>query len=165
MKKKLWKRSLPIRDNLRRRLPAMALEYFDAGRVALAPGKTWDEMHQFRRATKRFRYMLEIFRPAYGPALDIRIARLRDIQTLLGDINDCVVTSALIGANASSEDMQEKLNARAVAKKKKLQHYWTSRFDAPGERERWARYLLSYACRSPRTPRTKRLPAPTKSGS
>ena len=163
--KKLWKRSLPIRDNLRRRLPGMALEYFDAGRVALAPGKTWDEMHQFRLATKRFRYMLEIFRPAYGPALDMRIARLREIQTRLGDINDCVVTSGMIAADAGSEEVQEKLAARAAAKTKKLRHYWTRRFDAPGERERWARYLLSYACRPARAPRTKRLPAPAKSES
>ena len=160
MKKKLWKRSLTIRDNLRRRLPSMATEYFDAGRAALAPGKSWDEMHQFRLATKRFRYMLEIFRPAYGPALDVRIGLLKDIQTLLGDINDCVATASMVAGDAGTEEVREKLAVRAEEKTKKLRKYWTVRFDAPGERERWARYLLSYACRTVRAPRTRRLTAP-----
>ena len=160
MKKKLWKRSLTIRDNLRRRLPSMATDYFDAGRTALAPGKTWDEMHQFRLATKRFRYTLEICRPAYGPALDLRIKLLREIQTLLGDINDCVVTAGMVAADAGTEEVREKLAARAEDKTKKLRKYWAAQFDAPGERERWARYLLSYACRTVRAPRTRRLTAP-----
>ena len=160
MKKKLWKRSRTIGDNLRKRLPRMATDYFDAGRIALAPGKTWDEMHQFRLATKRFRYMLEIFRPAYGPALDARIESLREIQTLLGDINDCVVTSEMVSGDAGTEELRKKLADRAATKTEKLRKYWKTTFDAPGQRERWARYLLSYACRTPRAPRTKRLPSP-----
>ena len=163
MKKKLWKRSRTIGDNLRKRLPRMATEYFDAGRIALAPGKTWEEMHKFRLATKRFRYMLEIFRPAYGPALDARIASLRDIQTLLGDINDCIVTSELVAGDAGTGDLREKLAARAATKTDKLRKYWRMTFDAAGQRERWARYLLSYACRAPRASRTKRIPPPAAS--
>ena len=160
MKKNLWKRSLTIRDNLRKRLPRMAADYFDAGRAALAEGKTWDEMHQFRLATKRFRYMLEIFRPAYGPALDARIDSLREIQTLLGDINDCIVTSGMVATVPDTEELRSKLGQRADDRTKKLRKVWAGRFDASGERERWVRYLLSYACRAPRAPRTKRLPPP-----
>jgi CHAD domain-containing protein len=157
MKKKLWKRSRTVRDNLRKRLPKMAAEYFAAGRLALAPGKTWEEMHQFRLATKRFRYMLEIFRPAYGPALDSRIQSLRNLQTLLGDINDCVVTSGMMESIPATGDLKDKLAMRAEVKTRKLRAYWDTRFDAPGQQVRWTRYLLGWACRiaPPRRPKTR----------
>jgi CHAD domain-containing protein len=159
--KKLWKRSLTIRDNLRRRIPRMAADYFASGRVALAPGKTWDEMHRFRLETKRFRYMLELFRPAYGPALDSRIESLRQIQTLLGDINDCIVTSGMLAADPETNAVRDKLAGRAAARAEKLRRYWIARFDAPGERERWMRYLTQYVCRARPLPRSRRLPPPT----
>ena len=62
--KKLWKDSLTLRENLQRRMPKLARQYFDEGREALAPGTDWTEMHQFRLQTKRFRYTLEIFQGA-----------------------------------------------------------------------------------------------------
>ena len=157
--KKLWKRSRTIRENLQKRLPAMASEYFEAGRSALADGKTWEEMHQFRLATKRFRYMLEIFRPAYGPALDARIENLREIQTYLGDINDCVATTGMLAADAGTDELRLKLAERAAAKTHKLRQYWTSQFDARGEEGRWTRYLMQYPCRPRPLPRTRRIPS------
>ena len=66
---KLWKRKQTLRDNLQQRLPALAVDYFEAGRAGLAEGTAWSDMHQFRLATKRFRYTLEIFESAYGPGL------------------------------------------------------------------------------------------------
>ena len=164
-KKKLWKRSRTVRDNLRKSLPKMAAEYFDAGRLALAPGKTWEEMHQFRLATKRFRYMLEIFRPAYGPALDLRIESLRHVQTLLGDVNDCIVTSAMVETLPTAGDLKDKLAVRAAEKTQKLRTYWTTRFDAQGHREQWTRYLLGWACRTAPARRPRTVPAPAVSAS
>ena len=114
-KKKLWKGKQSLGENLRRRLPELARDYFAAGRVALAPGTTWDEMHQFRLATKRFRYTLESFRDAYGLGLNARIEKLRGVQTFLGDINDLVVTSAMI---ADQPEVVSALGTKAEVKTK-----------------------------------------------
>ena len=50
-------------------------------------------MHKFRLRTKRFRYTLEMFKDLYGPGMLKRIESLKQVQTYLGDINDCIVTS------------------------------------------------------------------------
>ena len=147
-KKKLWKGKQTLGENLRRRLPELARDYFAAGRVALAPGTTWDEMHQFRLATKRFRYTLESFRDAYGPGLQSRIEKLRGVQTFLGDINDLVVTSSMI---ADQPDVVSALGTKAEAKTIKLREWWSDVFDAPDQERRWTMYLSRYACRPPRT--------------
>ena len=117
---KQWKRKLSLRDNLQRTLPALATQYFEAGRDALAEGRTWQEMHAFRLLTKRFRYTLEIFQKAYGPGLEARIESLRSVQTQLGDINDCVVTAAMLSDVAGTERARERLAARAEKRTAKL---------------------------------------------
>jgi CHAD domain-containing protein len=157
---KQWKRKGSLRDNLQRRLPALAAEYFAAGREGLAEGTSWDQMHRFRLATKRFRYTLEIFRPAYGPGLEARIEALKSIQTHLGDINDCVVTSAMLADVPGAETTRDRLGAKANKRTAALRKYWLANFDAPGQYERWIRYLGVYACRPKPLPRTRRLTAP-----
>jgi CHAD domain-containing protein len=159
---KQWKRKLELRDNLQRRLPVLASEYFLLGRDALAADSSWEQMHAFRLLTKRFRYTMEIFQQAYGPGLQTRIESLRSIQTQLGDINDCIVTSGMLESVAGAEAVRESLAAKAEKRTEKLRRYWTSRFDAPGECERWVRYLGVYACRPKPLPRTRRLPAPAQ---
>ena len=74
----------------------MARQYLDEGRDALAPGTAWKQMHKFRLHTKRFRYTLEILQDLYGPGLRKRIDSLKKVQTYLGDINDCIVTSEML---------------------------------------------------------------------
>ena len=105
--KRTWKDSLNLQDNLRRRMPKLASRYFAEGRQATFPGTTWEHMHAFRLQTKRFRYTLELFRDAYGPALDRRIDSLKKVQDYLGDMNDChrFHNAGRFGArpNASSE--------------------------------------------------------------
>jgi CHAD domain-containing protein len=162
---KQWKRKLDLRDNLQRRLPLLAAEYFQAGRDALGADSNWEQMHRFRLLTKRFRYTLEIFDKAYGPGLTTRIESLRSIQTQLGDINDCIVTSRMLESVAGMQAARESLAAKAEKLTAKLRRYWKVRFDAPGQCERWVRYLGVYACRPKPVPRTRRLPAPPVDGS
>lgn len=145
--KKLWRETLNLQGNLRRRMPKLAKRYFEAGREALTPGTSWEEMHAFRLQTKRFRYTLETFRELYGPAIESRIESLRKVQTYLGDINDCIVTSELIQGTPDAARIQEKLARKAEALTKKLRVYWSDTFDAPGAEQRFTRYLVTYACR------------------
>jgi CHAD domain-containing protein len=157
MKKKLWKNSLSLRDNLHRALPVLASEYFTDGRQAMASGTSWHDMHQFRLATKRFRYTLELFRPAYGPGLVRRIDALKKLQTYLGEINDCIIVAGMLNELPGTEELRMSLVEKADAKICKMRSYWLRRLDAPGEERRWMRYLQTYACRRPPVPRTRRI--------
>ena len=155
--KRLWKDSLDLRENLRKRLPKLAAAYFEEGRHALSSGRTWSEMHEFRLRTKRFRYTLELFRDAYGPALEVRIESLKKVQTYLGDINDAIVTSAMLAEVEGTEEVRDKLGCRADEKTAKVHEYWATTFDGPGEERRWTQYLFNYACRPAPLPRTRRI--------
>jgi CHAD domain-containing protein len=158
--KKPWKGKRSLRENLQRTLPALATAWFDEGNAALVNGASWEQMHGFRLSTKRFRYTLEIFRGAYGPGLERRIETLRNLQTLLGDMNDCVVTSEMLRDYPDLEPVRNRLAEKAAKKSSKLYAYWSATFAVPGEQLRWTRYLERYACPAPRVPRARRLPAP-----
>lgn len=149
--KKCWKESLTLQQNLRRRMPKLARQYFDEGRDALAPGTSWKQMHKFRLRTKRFRYTLEIFKDLYGPGLAKRIDSLKKLQTYLGDINDCIVTSQMLKDMDGMSGIREKLMEKADGEMEKLRKFWAATFDAEGAERVWARYLSMYACRPSRT--------------
>jgi CHAD domain-containing protein len=137
-----------LREHLRRQLPKVTRRYFKEGREALAPGATWEAMHAFRLRTKRYRYTLETFRDFYGPGIEKRIEALRKIQTYLGDINDCIVTTTMLESIPGTEDTRAKLAERAAEKTAKLREYWAENFDKPGGELLWTRYLVTYACRN-----------------
>ena len=72
-------------------LPKLAREFLKTGNAAVRAEASFSQMHQFRLLVKRYRYTLEILG---GP--ERRIELLRRIQELLGAINDCVTTAALL---------------------------------------------------------------------
>lgn len=144
--KKVWKGKQTVRQNLQERFPAQVREYFEAGADALREGTTWDEKHRFRLLTKRFRYSLELLRPAYGPALDRQIEALKDLQTILGDMNDCVVTSAMLERFEGTEAARERLAKRALTREEKLHRHWQTAFSSE-KQAALERYLRLYACR------------------
>lgn len=152
-----WDPQASVAENARRQLPALVSHFFAAGRKTISRHTPLAELHAFRLEAKRFRYTLELFRPVFGPGLGRRIAELRRMQTLLGDINDCVITRQLV-LNAAGRRIAEArqvldmLESRIDRKLGELDSFWRSSFDAPGEEQRWARYLAVYAgrCRAPR---------------
>ncbi len=146
--KKLWKGKQTVRDNLRRRMPRLVRDYFEAGDQALAAGRSWDEMHRFRLLTKRFRYTMELFRPAYGRSLESKIELLKQVQTMLGDINDAVVTSAMLESIPRTDRLRIRLGVKADRLTHQLRALWTARFADPARRDAWTRYLVQYACRT-----------------
>jgi CHAD domain-containing protein len=149
--KKLWKDSLTLQQNLCKRMPKLAREYFDEGRDALAPGTAWKQMHKFRLRTKRFRYTLEIFKDLYGPGMLKRIESLKKVQTYLGEINDCIVTSEMLKDMEGMDEVRGKLTDKADDKIEKLRDFWANTFDAEGAERAWTRYLVTYACRPSRS--------------
>jgi CHAD domain-containing protein len=157
--KRLWKDSLDLRGNLRKRLPKLTAAYFAMGREALRPGTKWEDMHAFRLQTKRFRYTLEMFRDAYGPALESRIESLKKVQTYLGDINDAIVTAEMLAEVEGTAEIRANLGRQADELTAEVHEYWATTFDAPGAEHRWTQYLVNYACRQATIPRARRLSA------
>lgn len=146
-RKRQWKPKRTLRENLQRRMPAMVADYFNDGDHTLEAGRSWEEMHHFRLLTKRFRYTLELLRPAYGRALESKIELLREMQTLLGDINDAVVTSAMLADMAGTDRIRVRLGVKADRLTHRLRALWAARFADPSRRRAWSRYLVQYACR------------------
>jgi CHAD domain-containing protein len=137
-------RSAP-RLNAHRSLPRLAGEYFAQVRAVLAESSDARDLHRARLATKRFRYTLELFRSCYGPGLETRIATLRRVQQLLGDVNDRVASWTLL-SKAMAQSPQRKMvhaflrhKARHDAAAFRLE--WTENFDAPGRERWWKTYL------------------------
>ena len=145
-----WNDGLSLADNVARALPSLARKWFEEGEKALQPGVTWDEMHQFRLLTKRFRYSLEIFVPLYGPSLASRIEQLRKLQNLLGEINDCVTAQTLLGLDDTDGSLHRALTERAEQKTNELREYWAGTFSGKGPVEKWAGYLAKYVGRARR---------------
>ena len=145
-----WDRAKGPTENARTVLPVLASRYFGDGRRLLATDAPAEELHQFRLATKRFRYTLEFFRGLYGPSLDKRLSAVRQIQNHLGSMNDCTTTRDLLAKSfprkgrrqfAAFLAAQEKDHADA------FRRYWIESFDAPGQEKKWLDYLIHFAGR------------------
>jgi CHAD domain-containing protein len=87
-------RSLPARA--RQVLRPLKQEYSKAGSRAAQRRTNPEELHEFRLMAKHLRYSLEIFGEASGAGWEQKIERTREVQELLGAINDCVTTNGLV---------------------------------------------------------------------
>lgn len=141
-----WNPEATAIQNARRVLPALVRSFFAAGRAACLPGVAFEAMHEFRLEAKRFRYTLELMLPLYGTGLAQRLESLQEVQTLLGDLNDCVATHELLSEPAYQDQaetprMLSFLETRALRQATRFRTHWQTTFDAPGELERWVQYL------------------------
>ena len=131
--------------NARRELPRLVAAYFARVRKLLADHPPPAKLHAIRLETKRLRYTLELFRSCYGPGLDTRLAALRNIQQLLGEVNDCSSTERWVGQDMKRSPLRARiekfLSARCAAQAQTFHAAWTSDFDAPGQELWWTRYL------------------------
>ncbi len=137
-----WDAGTTAAVNARRYLPRLAAAYFTDIRAALEADLPPEKLHRLRLATKRLRYTLELFRPCYGPGLDGRLAGLRRVQQILGEVNDCVATARLLPKGARAHAW---LAARAEEKAREFRKHWSEEFDAPGREAQWTKYLARHA--------------------
>jgi CHAD domain-containing protein len=136
-----WKEPETAAAGAARVLPKLVKAYFKSGRWAMKHERSWDELHAFRLESKRFRYTLEIFRPLYGPLLDERIASLKKLQQLLGEINDAVATAALLKGHPDYAGLRDQLKDKAAKKTQVLVKHWHEKFDGEGEEDAWTRVV------------------------
>lgn len=118
-------------------LPALAEDFFAAGRAAAVTGASPRALHQFRLRAKRFRYTLELFEPFYGGEMASGAKALKGVQDRLGAINDCVTTIDFLGRDRRAMAAVRKLLSQ---RKVEFQGYWRSRF-APRRLAWWKRWL------------------------
>jgi CHAD domain-containing protein len=138
-----WRAALDlptVRDAARETLPGYAARLFDSGRLAFAQGDA-ETLHEFRIAAKKFRYALEMFAPAYGPAFSRRVDTLKKLQDLLGSLNDIETARSLFRNDPYAAAFLAQLAAREAPVREKLERFWRDQMDAPGEAAAWVRYL------------------------
>src|SRR5947209_7122236 len=144
-----WDERTSAAANARRHLSLLAADYFVAVRGLLAENPGPPELHKIRRASKRLRYSLELFRPYYGPGLELRLQALRRLQELSGEVNDAVVTQQLLAKQTKDnspqrQQIQELLEERAASKALAFRKEWQEVFDARGQLQWWLGYLAHY---------------------
>ncbi len=147
-----WHWDAPAAENARRVLPKLAGQYFATVRALLERDPAPAQLHDLRLASKRFRYVLELFRPCYAGGLAARIDALKHVQNLLGECNDAVaslpqIEALLRGQPALRAKMRAFLEARAAEKAEEFRRYWREEFDAGGRELWWRDYLSRYARR------------------
>jgi CHAD domain-containing protein len=144
-----WDERAPSAANARHHLPRLAADYFVAVRELLAGGPAPPKLHQVRLASKRVRYTLELFRQCYGPGLEARLEALRELQQVLGKVNDATTARRLLAQamNAKSPQslrVQKFLDERATHNALEFRTHWDEVFDAPGQQEWWTGYLARH---------------------
>ena len=122
-----------VQEHARRLLGPMSAEFIKRGNGAAAPHATSSEMHGFRIAAKKFRYTMELFSTNHGLALKARIAQVRRLQTILGDVNDCVTLKDIL----SGDEAASKLDKRQRQKTDQFRKQWAAKFADPPIAAQW----------------------------
>ena len=154
-----WKPAHSSIENARNVLPKLVEKYFEAGRKAADGKQSPDELHQFRIKTKRFRYTLELFLPAYGTRLDHELEPIRELQKVLGKLHDYhIIEQTLEG----EKTLQTNLQRRGKKKLKEFHEQWT-KFDSKGELKRWKKVLAAGPAKSASAHSKRKAPSRTTS--
>jgi CHAD domain-containing protein len=147
MKRKLdirWNRRKDAVENVRVALPRLVKAYFALGRKIVHGKVSETRLHEFRLATKRFRYTLEMFVPLYGPGLESRLKHVRKIQQALGDVQDCETVRGLDPVKNHTK-LVAWIEKRLESKKTGFQKLWDAEFGSREVEKKWADYLQRYA--------------------
>lgn len=85
-------------------------------------------IHDLRKEVKRSRYNLELFSQFYGDAYQAYIATIKNIQTVLGEIQDCSVLSQFFGDVFGENIVKQMPELSAKLREKRYQKWqeWES---------------------------------------
>jgi CHAD domain-containing protein len=133
----------PIQAVAKRMLPRMAEEYLQKGRKAARARTPARELHKFRIATKKFRYTLDLFAPLYGSSADPIHEAIKDLQTRLGEINDCAVVRGIVSDRKHKGDggFADELKKRQRKHTDEFRRHFASHLSSPSVLRRWTTLL------------------------
>jgi CHAD domain-containing protein len=126
-----WEANAPARAEAARVLPELLQHYFEHGDRVMQPGTSDKRLHEFRLATKRARYTLELFQPLFGAAIQAHLDGLKQIQQVLGQFNDCQASLELLEADLEGvceRAWLEAIQLRGDAKRGEFAELWLSKF-------------------------------------
>ncbi|MGB9455484.1 MAG: CHAD domain-containing protein [Bryobacteraceae bacterium] len=126
-----------VKVTARRIMPWMAKEYFRCGKDAARDQAPAEELHRFRIAAKNFRYALDLFAPLYGASANGLIQQLKDIQTLLGEVNDCATVGRMVSRHKGGREILAALKKRQRKKAEEFRQHWTAAFSSAAAVRRW----------------------------
>jgi CHAD domain-containing protein len=134
-------RAMPVEVMAQRILPPMVTEHFERGEAAAAKKMPAHKIHSFRIAAKNYRYTLDLFAPLYPNTLPLLIDRLKEIQALLGDINDCATARRIVKKSADDDSVRKSvlsgLRERQKKKTKEFRDQYTAEFSSAAARKQW----------------------------
>jgi len=140
-----------VEQTARRILPQIAGDFVARGNAASQANVSPEKLHEFRIASKKFRYTLELFAPLYGPSVNSWLESLKGVQTVLGDINDCVTVSQMIADYKGSGAAASWIKKRQRRKVEQFSRLWLEEFgDTESVRQRI--YPLSHPEQAPKKP-------------
>jgi len=102
----------------------MATEFLRLGKKAASPETSARQVHRFRIASKKFRYTLELFEPFHSAELTPWLERVKAVQSVLGDANDCETVRRMVSRWNAGEGLIAKLEKRQKRKLKKFRQEW-----------------------------------------
>src|SRR5262249_53216014 len=129
--------STGVDKTAQRMLPLMAKEFFERGNEAVHTVASSRELHQFRIICKMFRYTLELFTSIYGPALNARMAVIKRVQGLLGDINDCDTVRRMLSSYKGDGGVGLWLKKRQRRRVEAFRDYWSQTLASGAEMQSW----------------------------
>ncbi len=140
-----------VGETARRILPQIAADFVERGNAASQAKVSPEKLHAFRIASKKFRYTLELFAPLYGPSVNTWLESLKGVQTVLGDINDCVTVSQMIADYKGSGPVTNWIKKRQRRKIEQFSRLWLEEFgDSASVRQRI--HPLSHLGQVPKKP-------------
>jgi len=136
--------AVPIDITIKRILPDLVAEHFHDGEAAVKKRTPAHKIHRFRIAAKHFRYTLDFFAPFCSQTLSALVDRLKDVQTLLGDINDCATVRRIVKEETTSEsdkavrkDILSALKKRQRKKTEEFQEQFAAEFSNASVLRQW----------------------------
>jgi CHAD domain-containing protein len=137
----------PIAATARRILPAMAMEYFRAGKDAAHGDASVGEIHRFRIDTRNFRYTLELFASLYGDSLAGLLRQVKDVQAVLGDVHDYATVRRMLsrhkaerpdeGGEAVRKEILSGLKKKQRKKAEQFRHHYAAAFAGATDLRSW----------------------------
>ena len=122
-------------------LPRMAEKFVDRGNDAARTKASPRDLHQFRIASKRFRYTLELFTSVYGRSMNASLNKIKRVQKLLGDINDCETVRTMVEQYKGPAVVTAWLKKRQRRRIEEFQRYWAETFVPRGAARSWSAFL------------------------
>lgn len=145
-------RAAPVEVTAKRILPDMVAEHFHRGEAAADGKASAHKIHRFRIAAKNFRYTLDFFAPLVPDRLSTLTDRLKDIQNLLGDINDCAATRRIVkeeitaeGDKAVRRDILSEVKKRQRKKTLEFREQFAAEFSSGSALRQWQDSVRSVA--------------------